>query len=50
MIKHYEVTIYDNNDNIVEKKQFSDMEEASRYLEERIQLSGGGTIKEVKEE
>ena len=48
--KPYEVTIYDENDNLVERIEIIGMEEASRYLDEHKPENGCGTIKEVKNE
>ena len=47
-LKPYEVTIYDENDNLVERVTIIGMEEASRYLDEHKPENGCGTIKEVK--
>ena len=47
-LKPYEVTIYDEKDNLVERIEIIGMEEASRYLDEHKPENGRGTIKEVK--
>ena len=47
-LKPYEVTIYDDKDNLVERVTIIGMEEASRYLDEHKPENGCGTIKEVK--
>ena len=47
--KEYEVTIYDDKDNLVERVTIIGMEEASRYLDEHKPENGCGTIKEVKD-
>lgn len=47
-LKPYEVTIYDDKDNLVERVTINGMEEASRYLDEHKPENGCGTIKEVK--
>ena len=49
-LKTYEVTIYDDKDNLVERVTSNGMEEASRYLDEHKPENGCGTIKEVKNE
>ena len=49
-LKPYEVTIYDDKDNLVERVTINGMEEASRYLDEHKPENGCGTIKEVKNE
>ena len=48
--KEYEVTIYDDKDNLVERVTIIGMEEASRYLDKHKPEDGWGTIKEVKNE
>ena len=47
-LKYYEVTIYDDKDNLVERVTINGMEEASRYLDEHKPKDGCGTIREVK--
>ena len=47
-LKYYEVTIYDDKDNLVERVTINGMEEASRYLDEHKPKDGCGPIREVK--
>lgn len=48
--KPYEVTIYDEKDNLVERVTINGMEEASRYLDKHKPENGCGTIKEIKKD
>lgn len=49
-LKYYEVTIYDEKDNLVERVKIIGMEEASKYLEENRPEEGWGKIRELKDE
>jgi len=49
-LKYYEVTIYDEKDNLVERIEIIGMEEASRYLDKHKPENGCGTIKEIKKD
>lgn len=49
-LKPYEVTIYDDKDNLVERVEIIGMEEASRYLDKHKPENGCGTIKEIKKD